>query len=356
MIPLALLDPVDPHLPQEVTRALQDGEIRQGFMTGRPPIIYVPVRHGSAVLAVGPLPDLPGPDLRVLGVLLGAVLVTVVMAGFILVYPVVRRLRVLEKTAIRIGAGNFKARAGISSSGAVGQLARHFDHMGQSVQKLVAAQRLLLQAVSHELRTPIARIRFAMEMLQQNTGVTERAQHLSSIDHDLEELDSLVRELLIYNRYNTDAPSLRKEELDVAAIISELAQRAQQTHSEIRITIDIRTEAELRVCADEKCFVRVIQNLLGNACRHAGSEVTVTVTRHAEEVSIAVSDDGPGIPPEERERVFEPFARLGGSRSRASGGVGLGLAIVATIIELHGGKIELCESPAGGASFVTIWP
>jgi signal transduction histidine kinase len=241
----------------------------------------------------------------------------------------------------------------VTSTDAVGSLARRFNEMAERNQQLLEAQRATLQAVSHELRTPTARIRFGLEMLAGAKDAAQAEARLRSIDEDLNEVDHLVTELLELNR--SEAPSGQiREPIPVRQTLEDMADKIR----ELAPTLTIRVDAppDLMVPAAAHLFRRAIRNLLTNAVRYARTRVTMTARQAGGQVEIVVEDDGPGIPAEQRVRVLEPFARLDDSRSRDTGGVGLGLAIVARVLASHGGHVEVGDAPCGGAQLRTVWP
>jgi len=286
---------------------------------------------------------------------LGTSILVVGLTGFFLSAWLVRRLRRLERAAVSFGQGDLSARALPDSRDALGSLARRFNDMAQRLQRLIENQRLLLQAVSHELRTPTARIRFGLEMLAGATTETEKQERIASIDDDLAELDDLVQELLVFNRFEDGAAPRQIEPIPVASTVREIADRLEHFGTDLRLTITDQ-QPPCEVACDLRAFGRAMQNLLQNAMRYAASEVTVACRREDQRVVLELSDDGPGIPDVDRQRVLEPFARVEDSRSRESGGAGLGLAIVQRIVTAHGGSITIDQTEAGGARVITSWP
>jgi len=354
---LRLLSPGSQAIPKDAREVLSKGQLQMEHRHLRWRL-FVPIRGGRSVLVLAPRrpPFRHGnyPVVAVVGSILGVICLT----GFILAFPLVRRLRRLERTAQRLAAGELQARADASSKDAIGSLARRFNAMADRVQQLLESQQHLLQAVSHELRTPSARIRFGLEMLAMAESEEERQQRIQAIDEDLSELDQLVQELLLYIRGGESALDLELEEVEAAEEVRSLVPRLAELRSEISVTVDSEDRGPYAARVDRRFFCRAIQNLLSNAIRHAQQEVAVTLQFRKEDgaLQVAVADDGPGIPLSEQERIFEPFARLDQSRDRRSGGAGLGLAIAKRIVQAHGGVISLDPTPDKGARFVTTWP
>jgi len=182
---------------------------------------------------------------------------------------------------------------------------------------------------------------------------------MASIEEDLTELDELVGELLLYLRCGDEAAPLAIESFDARVELEELLERLGESRPEIRVQLEAVETASgesSSVAAERRYFRRAMQNLISNALKYARSEVSLRVEGSPEVTLIAVEDDGPGVPEDQRQRIFEPFARVDDSRSRESGGVGLGLAIVKRIVELHQGSVRVESSEHGGARFVVGWP
>jgi two-component system sensor histidine kinase RstB len=318
-------------------------------------MLYIPL-VGERVLIAGPLPEPPKPSHWFLALVFGGVVVLVGTAGFILVSPVVKHLRELENSAVRFGEGELSARANIDSRDAVGSLALRFNAMADGVQRRIEGQRQLLQAVSHELRTPTARIRFGLDMLSDAKTEDERKRHLASIDDALTDLDQLIGELLDFNRFGADSPGFTQEAVALREALEDVIGGLTEFANGISIRIDDEVTNDVTVHAHRASFHRAVQNLLTNALRYAKSQVYLRYYRVEHGVAIEVGDDGPGVPEGDRERVFDPFTRVDSSRSRESGGAGLGLAIVRRIVRLHHGSIKVAQSSLGGALFVTTWP
>jgi two-component system sensor histidine kinase RstB len=355
--PLALVQTSFPAVPEVIRSGRHRGP--QVVFAGprRGWTVYVPVRAGSAVLVFGPLRRPGVVHTYPLGVVAGSVLGIVGLAALFLTAPLVRRLRGLERAATRISEGDLLARADASGNDALGSLARRFNLMAERVQGLMQGQEQLIQAVSHELRTPAARIRFGLEMLSAAASEEERSHRLATIDEDLAELDRLIEELLLYMRAGDSALELNRRPLLVEAELSAALERLPEIRSP-EIAVERREEPGCAVFADGRYLRRVLQNLLSNALKHAAHRVVIRVGHlpGGEHIGIDVLDDGPGVPEPDRLRIFEPFTRLDHSRSRESGGVGLGLAIVQRLVQAHGAEITVGEADGGGAAFALRWP
>jgi len=278
-----------------------------------------------------------------------------VFAAVLLLLPTVRRLDRLQEATAAIGTGQLETRVPVGDQDAIGELERHFNEMADKICSLFDGQRQLTQAVAHEIRTPIARIRWAQEMVATATDADDRARRLAVVDDQLEDLDELISELLVFHRYDQGTATLQRRPISVAPVVREVIEQLEI----LRTSLDIQLrgdDQERIVLAHPRSFERVLRNLIGNAVRHARGRVRIEIQDRPGVVVIGVLDDGPGIPNDDRERIFEPFARVDSSRNRASGGVGLGLAIARRIMDAHGGTISVTEAEGGGARFTSIWP
>jgi signal transduction histidine kinase len=280
----------------------------------------------------------------------------VVITGALLAFPVVRRLKRLEQAAVRIGDGNLQARASVTGRDATASLAKNFNSMADKLQALLENQQLLLQAVSHELRTPLSRVEFELEMLTNAKTPGDLGGRIESIRRDLADIDELVGQVSIYSRFTTAVPLIDTRQEHARALVEELVDRLGQMHTGKEMVKELDAGTNDRIEVDAKYFRIAIQNLLLNALRHAEKKVWVKVKPDEQDLLVEVADDGPGVPAELRQRIFEPFFRADQSRSRDTGGSGLGLAIVRKIVLSHGGSVELRDTEGRGNHFITRWP
>ncbi|CBL44993.1 Signal transduction histidine kinase sensor [gamma proteobacterium HdN1] len=311
------------------------------------------------VLVLGPQDMFNWYPLEMLVVIVLFCLLAVGLAAYGLVKPLELRLSTLEKTVLRMRGGDLSAR--VETDGrrdAIGQLAVTLNGMAEHIQRLLSAQKELTRAVSHELRTPVARIRFGLEMMVDEENVERREKHFEDIDRDIDQLDKLIDEILTYSKLEEGTPVLNFTMIDLDALLRRIEQESRALGKPIAVDyVAPDLSAEKRFAEGEERYIhRIVQNFVGNAMRYANSHVRITYEVIGDLFRIDVDDDGPGIPPEDRQRVFQPFTRLDDSRTRTSGGYGLGLSIVARIAFWHGGKAKVGESDMGGARFSFYWP
>ena len=311
------------------------------------------------ILTAGPIP-LTISTAKLNSIVIFILVALLAIAILLWVTPLWRSIRELSRAADSFGLGDLSARANIRRRSALGGLASQFNTMATQISQLINGHRELTNAVSHELRTPIARMRFGIEMLDDADNAEDRSRFLSSLNCDVDELDSLVDELLVYARFESNAPLAEPENIPLLSWFNKLIEHAEgyagDTHITLRTTGVTENDFHFMRSRD---MVRALQNLLRNACRYAHEEIRVELIKDPTSeypLIIHVDDDGPGIPIEHRQRIFEVFSRIEESRDKQSGGYGLGLAISRKIITSHGGTIESEESPLGGARFTVTLP
>jgi signal transduction histidine kinase len=270
--------------------------------------------------------------------------------------PVWRDLEALKAATARVGHGDFGVRAAVARSSLLEPVATALNTMAGRVQALLQSHRDLEQGVAHELRTPLAQLKFDLELARTTDSGAERAERFTAMERDVVELEELVDELLVLASLR-EAPPYRPREVPAAQLLDEVLRRAQDEMRATGRTVAIDAPRNLppSFTCDSKYLARALVNVLRNAVRYARSKVAVTVESDGARTTISIDDDGPGVPPQERARLFEPFARLEGSRGRDSGGVGLGLAIVRSVAEWHGGEARISDSPLGGARVSISW-
>lgn len=313
------------------------------------PAIYVPLRAGSLVAELRPPPP-PPPLLPPGRLVLFAVLIAGGIGGavFLSIRPVERQLQSIAGAASAIRGGELGARAPVVRDDAAGQLAEAFNRMAARIQVIVEGRRELLHGVSHELRTPLARLRFAAELLETADERADRRRRVDEMLGDVAELEELVAELLRYSQLEGDG-GLQTEEVELTSLVADLVDEARRLRPECEVQSALLPVPLLDL--DRRLVVRSIGNLVNNAVRYADRRVQVTVEVLGSDVEVRVEDDGPGVAPADRERIFEPFARLDAARSRDEGGVGLGLALARKAVVAHGGSIAVEGSELGGARF-----
>jgi len=235
------------------------------------------------------------------------------------------------------------------------ELTSHIIELQQDNESRLLLQRDLLHGVAHEFRSPMARIQFALDMLEESSE-NEQGKLRQSIHTSLDDLDKLVKELLYYARLKDSESAINCSSVNLAELcksaIAQVSPFYNETSFEFHeLSLDVHD-----IYADENLIKRMLVNLLRNAGRFATSICRIRIFFTEYEVIFTVEDDGVGIPPGKTKRIFEPFTRLDPSRSRDSGGCGLGLAIVDSITRKHQGKVEVIDGELTGACFKVTLP
>ncbi len=241
----------------------------------------------------------------------------------------------------------------------IGRLARTVNQMLGRLERSADRQRRFVADAAHELRSPIASLRVQLETARDTARDaardTERAAgREDDMLYETTRMEGLVDQLVVLARADADTSWLRLETVDlddlIDSAVTSLAPRGG-------IVIDTSAVEPVQLCGDARLLEQVVRNLVHNALGHARGTVRVSTSAVGDDLAVlAVDDDGPGVPEDRREDIFERFVRLDVSRDRDHGGVGLGLAIVAEIVRAHGGRVHVGDSPSGGARFVVELP
>ena len=311
----------------------------------------------TRVLVLGPVPMFNWMPLQLSAGITLFSLFLLSLGVYGLILPLERKIRQVRYALNRMKSGDLSLRVPIEGSDEMANLASSYNNMSDHIQRLIEAQRELMRAVSHELRTPVARIRFGTEMLAEEDDYNHRMHQVDMIDKDIDALNTLIDEIMTYAKLEQGTPSLDFDEITLFDVLDQVAveTEALKTQKELEL---VAPPLYVKVDAERRYLHRVVQNLVGNAVRYCDNKVRITGGIHSDGMAfVCVEDDGAGIPEQDRKRVFEAFARLDDSRTRASGGYGLGLSIVSRIAYWFGGEIKVDESPTlGGARFIMTWP
>ena len=311
----------------------------------------------SEVLVMGPVPLFNWMPFQLAAGITLLCLFVLSLGVYGLLVPMQRKLHAVNYALRKMKTGDMSIRLPVESTDEVGSLASSYNSMSDHIQRLIESQRELMRAVSHELRTPVARIRFGMEMLADEDDYEYRQQQVEQIDKDIEVLNTLIDEIMTYAKLEQGTPSLDFEQIILFEVLDQVLIETEALKT--GKTLELQAPPlNLEVDAERRYLHRVVQNLVGNAVRYCDHHVLISGGLNDEGMAyICVEDDGPGIPEEERSRIFEAFSRLDNSRTRASGGYGLGLSIVSRIAYWFGGSVTIDDSPElGGARFTMVWP
>ncbi|MBL5898213.1 two-component system sensor histidine kinase RstB [Lelliottia amnigena] len=303
------------------------------------------------VLAVGPVPYLYFlHQMRLLDMALMAfIAISLALPVFIWMRPHWQDMLRLEAAAQRFGDGHLTERIHFDSTSSFERLGVAFNQMADNINALIASKKALIDGIAHELRTPLVRLRYRLEMSENLTAAESVA-----LNRDIGQLEALIEELLTYARLDRPQNELKLSTPDFSAWISSYVEDVQSVNPQRELLLD--NHPGDYGALDMRLMERVLDNLVNNALRYSENRLRIRLERNGSEASLSVEDDGPGIAAEERHRVFEPFVRLDPSRDRATGGCGLGLAIVHSISQAMGGHVSCEASDLGGAKFCFSWP
>jgi len=359
-------------LPSEVSNRFSDGKEAAFYRLGGDSFVALLLKDQEHALSMGPLPTIiavaqkAGRRSLTFWFLISACLI----AG--LVFNVSNKFRRIEDAAKQIALGKLDTRVDVHRAGEAKVLALAFNSMAEKTEGMIRAKKDMLHVVSHELRTPLARLRFGLELMDTAEDESQKKALRASLDHSIEELDAIVAEVLEYVRNENSATHLERVWIGVQQAFLQTIRGSEQQASRVEFQWVFPDDPpQSHVFADRIAFHRVLGNLVSNALRYARRTICIRVYRvptspgktDVGQVCLEVQDDGPGIAPEDCQRVLEPFVRLEGTDRAAVGsqasnhaGLGLGLAIVDRILQQHGGQVTIDQGSLGGCRVRTYWP
>ncbi|MCW8880161.1 MAG: ATP-binding protein [Kangiellaceae bacterium] len=267
--------------------------------------------------------------------------------------PLAKDLLDLEKASSSFAKHNWDAKVDISQTSPVYHLAEAYNQLLTRISQLLNDQKEMSHAISHELRTPLARIKFSLELAQNTEDSQTIKKQLSSITDDINEIHSLIEELLNYASLEKESVKANIEKGDIIQLLEHMVDKLTPHTNEVLLTLKSRASS-LNIYCDSYLIERAAQNLIINGLKYAKSKVLVSISISQNHARLIVEDDGPGISPDDYQQVFDSFVRL--EKSNNKKGFGLGLAIVRRIAQLHSGRIEVSRSKLGGARFVLSIP
>lgn len=258
-----------------------------------------------------------------------------------------RPIRSMSRSMDRVAAGELDHRVPARGRDEVARMGQSFNAMADRIHTMIVGQKELLAGVSHELRSPLARMKLILELMRNRQGSPARVDDLET---EVDALDGMVEELLVASRLDLGEAPLETEHVDLEVLVEagwrRIADAAEE--KDIQLHTAIHTGAEI-VDVDPDLVVRILGNLFENAVRHGGEgPVRFDAQPRDGRVGVVVTDGGAGVAPDQIEQLFEPFFRADSSRSRKTGGTGLGLMVVRRAIEAHGGQVTASNDPDGG--------
>ena len=278
------------------------------------------------------------------------------------VHGLTRALSRMTQAAEHIARGRFEPPPASRRRDELGRLNRALGHMAGRLEGFVTGQKRFLGDTAHELLTPLARLELALSILEQKTADATSGPYAVRALAEVRHISTVVHELLSFTKAGLHAGKAELDRVDLAALVRQVVERecaAEQVTAEV--------PADLRVCASPDLLARAVANVIRNAMRYAGDAGTIRVHAEATRVGVGegsggakdavvlrVSDEGPGVPPEALDRLFDPFFRPETARTRETGGVGLGLAIVKSCVEACGGRVAVCNRVPRGLEVTMI--
>jgi signal transduction histidine kinase len=283
------------------------------------------------------------------------VLITVIaIVTYFLTRPIYEATQALSTSAKHYARGALHERVEVSGRGLFADLGRQFNRMAEDIQKRIEEQRVMTHAIPHELKTPITRLRLALDMAATKGDLESVRELLAEMDTDLDDLVGLTDQLLVLAKTTYSDQPIELKSVRIADVVEAEIESLRPLRPDLKMTL--HGDRRLHGRGNGDLLARIFHNLLANGQRYAKQGVEIELGLEDENVIITVDDDGPGIPVNQREDIFIPFARLDRSRARTTGGTGLGLAIVRQSVERQQGSLEVGDSPQGGARFVLRFP
>ena len=360
---------------------LYDAQNRLLFSTANPPLaslsseqIEILKREGKLYLhSVGPLFAMsiqrqgafvgyglhtpPSPPLMPFTI--SAILIFIVIAVFSYIFArsLAQPISRLSSVAHAFGNGDFTIRTNIRRNDELGYLAKTFDEMADRVNDLLRSEKELLANVSHELRTPLSRIRVALDIAAESAP-EEGQKQWADMAEDLEELDQLIGNILMATRLDLDHLQLHQsalpmhyEQIDAGPYLRAIADRSRTIYPDRLLELSVEEPLPV-ITADPQLLRRVVENILDNARKYScpGSAIAIRAHHGGRRLLVEITDQGIGIAEADLKNVFKPFFRADRSRTRATGGVGLGLTLSQRIIEAHGGSISISSRLHSGTT------
>jgi signal transduction histidine kinase len=320
---------------------------RRGILTGRHYFVR-PAPNGGRYLFEWKLTERMRTAHLVVPVILLLLMAGVVFAAHGFLRRLLLPLRWLGDGVAGLSEGHLDVVVPKRSADEFGALTDAFNRMVGRVKDMIRTRDQLLLDVSHELRSPLTRLKVALELV----GDPDMKARMTA---DVAEMEIMIGELLELERLR-DGAGIRTSRQDVVPLLDEVARNFQDRPPGVRVT---STTSEIVLDFDPDRMRTVVRNLLENAIKYAlpdSRAVEVSAAQNGERVIIWVTDDGPGIPERDMPSLFEPFFRVDRSRSKKTGGYGLGLSIAKRIVEAHGGTIGAENNTGRGASFVVTLP
>lgn len=311
-------------------------------------IYYYLPSHGD-VLSLTPLAINPAKSTRLKFLLTGLFYLGIGSLLLVWLYPLLKRLIALRKTAVEFGKGHLQERVAVGRFSYITDIEKEFNRMADRIQALIADNKLLSSAVSHDLRTPLARLRFGIDTLSETPDLATQEVYINRLSNDLDEMEKLVSSLLSFARLDNVMAAAETTTINLAQLVTECA----SLHAETDKHLDISNIQPATLSGNADFLAMLTNNLITNAINHASNNVRVALFSNEDQIILEVADDGQGVPEENRQKIMQPFHR-GEDKST---GHGLGLAIVSRVAQWHGATLSVGDcGTLRGALFSVSFP
>ncbi len=287
--------------------------------------------------------------------------VIIIISSMILTRFITKPVKQLTDVALKISAGDLKSRAKIKGKSEIAELGQTFNMMCDRLQNIDQQRSEFVSDASHELKTPLASMKILVESLLYQDHVQEEVykEFLSDINGEIDRLNSLITDLLLLSKMDSDILAINIERVLVKGLINKCVAALKPIAHKRGVTVRMHMADEsLEVSCDPLKLRQAVNNLIENAIKYSkeNGHVDISVARQGQELSISIEDDGVGMKEEHLHHIFERFYRVDKARSRETGGTGLGLHIVRRIALMHGGRVEVTSREGVGSKFTLILP
>ncbi len=277
--------------------------------------------------------------------------------GYLLARHLSRPVRQLTSAVNELTQGHYKTRARVETADEIGRLGKNINQLAETLEKNRSARQRWIADIAHELRTPLAVLKGEIDAL--TDGVRQADERMAvSLREEIDQLTSLVDDLQTLALSDAGALNIIKEPVELSALAGQLAETFRHRLEEKKIGLEAQYGERLTLAGDPQRLRQLFNNLLENSCRYVQplGQVRLALKENGEEIEIILEDSGPGVNEEQLERIFDRFYRAEVSRSRATGGSGLGLSICRNIVESHGGSVQASHSELGGLKIHIVLP
>ncbi|HUN08172.1 MAG TPA: ATP-binding protein [Aggregatilineales bacterium] len=347
----------------DTTGTLIGEDLRADDLSRGAPILAGGQRIGTLIITPLDIPASPAGDFLsavnrsalLAGIAAGSL---ALILGSVLFVQIIRPLRRLSAAAQGIAAGDLSQRVQLSCNDEISQVSATFNHMAETLQRYAVERRNMMGDIAHDLRTPLSIIQSNLEAMLDGV-LPATPEEMTSLHQETLHLNRLITDLRTLSLAESGQLNLQKQAVEPGSLIQQVSDRMHLIAEEKSITLETDIASDLPpVQADPERLIQVMTNLVDNAIRYnmKGNRVIVAARHGNGHIELSVSDNGPGIPPEEITHLFERFWRAEKSRNRATGGSGLGLAIVKQLVEAHHGEVQVESQTGSGTRFTVHLP